>query len=69
MIDLVSPEYSFEDFCSSMFGMDPMEVMHAASAEIVYARSKHREATKGLSEYTVTSQIAGRHAAGLRSPG
>ena len=46
MISLVSPEYNFQEFCRFMFGKDPMQVMEAASAEITYARSIHREKTK-----------------------
>jgi hypothetical protein len=46
LIDLVSPGYSFEEFCSRMFGKDPIAVMDAASAEITYARRNHRETTK-----------------------
>src|SRR5947209_7006597 len=46
MITLVSPDYNFSEFCRSMFGKDPMQVMEAASAEITYARRNHREKTK-----------------------
>lgn len=46
MISLVSPEYDFQEFCRCMFDKDPMQVMEAASAEITYARTIHREKTK-----------------------
>jgi hypothetical protein len=47
MISLVSPEYSFEEFCLRMVGKDLVfEVMDAASAEITYARQIHRKTTK-----------------------
>jgi hypothetical protein len=43
MISLVSPEYSFEEFCLRMVGKDLVfEVTDAASAEITYARQIHR---------------------------
>jgi hypothetical protein len=47
MISLVSPEYSFEEFCLRMVGKDLLfEVMDAASAEITYVRQIHRQTTK-----------------------
>jgi hypothetical protein len=46
MVDLVSPEYSFENFCRSMVGKDPMEVLDTASAEITYAHRNHKERTR-----------------------
>jgi len=46
MISLVSPKYSFRDFCQCMFGKDPLQVIDAASAEITYARLIHQEKTK-----------------------
>jgi len=46
MISLVSPKYSFRDFCQCMFEKDPLQVIDAASAEITYARLIHREKTR-----------------------
>jgi len=46
-IKLVSPEYSFEEFCRLMFGKNPVEVTGAASAEIAYAQRIQRQRTGG----------------------
>ena len=46
-IRLVSPEYSFEEFCLRMSGKDPLAVIDAASQEGCYARGIHRHNTKG----------------------
>jgi hypothetical protein len=46
MISLISPKYSFRDFCQCMFGKDPLQVIDAACAEINNARLNHREKTK-----------------------
>jgi hypothetical protein len=43
---LISPAYDFGEFCQSLLGKDPMQVLDAASAEITYARQNHREQTK-----------------------
>jgi hypothetical protein len=46
MISLISPDYNLRDFCQCMFGKDPLQVMDAASAEIIHARLIHQEKTK-----------------------
>lgn len=45
-IGLVSPDYSFEDFCLQMLGKDLLVVMDAAGAEISCARVHHRMTTE-----------------------
>jgi len=45
-IRLVSPEYSFEEFCLRMLGKENvLAVIDAASTEISYARGLHRQKT------------------------
>jgi hypothetical protein len=46
MLPVVSPEYSFRDFCQKILGNDPIRVLDLASAEITYTRQNHRDRTK-----------------------
>jgi len=46
MLPIVSPEYSFRDFCQQILGNDPIRVLDLASAEITYTRQNHRDRTR-----------------------
>jgi hypothetical protein len=42
MINLVSPEYNFQEFCRRMLGRDLLHVIEAASTEAARARRNYR---------------------------
>jgi hypothetical protein len=45
LLPVVSPEFDFAFFCGTLLDQNPAKAAEAASAEISYSRTNHREAT------------------------